>query len=263
MTRDLFDRRLRALRRDRAARHDGDKFLLDRAFDDCLERIGDMARPFTSALLIGCPTPDWPRRLGNYASHVEVVDPGALFAAAGRGDRIEEDRHDFGVARFDLCLAIGTLDTVNDLPLALHNIRRALRPDAPLIGALAGGNSLPALRAALIEADRASGKAVARTHPRIEAPSLAGLLAAAGFAMPVVDIDRVALRYRTLFDLVRDLRAMATTGMLVDRPPPLTKLAVHRAAQAFATAGDGTRTEEAIELLHFIGWAPENGQATG
>ena len=238
-------------------------FLLERAFEDCLERIGDMARPFKSALLIGCSAPDWPRRLGQYASHVGVVDPGALFAAAGGGKRIEEDRYDFGLARFDLCIAVGTLNSVNDLPLALHNIRRALRPDAPLIGAMSGGNSLPALRAALIDADRASGRAVARTHPRVEAPSLAGLLAAAGFAMPVVDIDRVTIRYRTLYDLVRDLRAMATTGLLVDRPPPLTKSSAYQAAGAFAAAGDGTRTEEAIELIHFIGWAPKNGQATG
>ena len=262
MTRDLFDRRLRAVRRDRAARLRGDLFLLERAFDDCLERIADLARPFNSALLIGCPSSDWPRRLGNYANHIEIVDPGALFAAAGGGTQVDEDRHDFGVARYDLCIAVGTLDTVNELPLALHNIRRALRPDAPLIGALWGGNSLPALRAALIEADRASGKAVARTHPRIEAPSLAGLLAAAGFAMPVVDIDRVTIRYRTLVDLVRDLRAMATTCLLVDRPPPLTKATTQHAAQAFAAAGDGTRTEEAIELIHFIGWAPQNGQVT-
>ena len=260
-TRDLFDRRLRAVRRDRAARLGGDLFLLDRAFDDCLERIADLARPFTSALLIGCPSPDWVRRLGAYASHVDVVDPGALFAAAGGGTQIEEDRHDFGVTRFDLCLAVGTLDTVNELPLALHNIRRALRPDAPLIGAMVGGNSLPALRTALIEADRASGRAIARTHPRIEAPSLAGLLAAAGFVMPVVDIDRVSIRYRTLFDLVHDLRAMAATGLLADRPPALTKLTVQQAETAFASAGNGARTEEAIELIHFIGWAPQIGQA--
>ena len=263
MTRDLFDRRLRAVRRDRAARQGRDRFLLERAFDDCLERVADLARSFSSALLIGCPSPDWPRRLGDYASHVEVVDPGALFAAAGGGERIDEDRHGFGVARFDLCLAIGTFDTVNDLPLALHNIRRALRADAPLIGVMSGGNSLPALRAALLEADRASGKAIARTHPRIGASSLAGLLAAAGFAMPVVDLDRVTVRYRTLYDLARDLRAMAATGLLVDRPPPLTKATIQHAAQAFAAAGDGARTAEVIELIHFIGWTPQNGQAAG
>ena len=263
VTRDLFDRRLRALRRDRAARRGGDIFLLERAFDECLDRLGGISRRFESALLIGCPSPDWPRRLGDHARQVEVVDPGARFAAAVGGTLVEEDRHDFGIARFDLCVAVGTLDTVNDLPLALHHLRRALRPDAPLIGAIAGGNSLPALRAALIEADRASGRAIARSHPRIEARSLAGLLAAAGFAMPVVDIDRVRLRYRDLADLVRDLRAMAANGLLADRPPPLSKSAAQRAARAFAAAGDGGRTEEVVDLIYFIGWSPKNGEAPG
>ena len=45
--------------------------------------------------------------------------PDALFASQAGGTQVEEDRHDFGEARYDLCLAIGTLDTVNDLPLAL------------------------------------------------------------------------------------------------------------------------------------------------
>ncbi|MGI8930760.1 MAG: SAM-dependent methyltransferase [Sphingomicrobium sp.] len=263
MPSDLFDRRLRGLRRDRAAHQGGDIFLLDRAFNECLDRLGGISRRFESALLIGCPSPDWPRRLGDHAHQIEVVDPGASFAAAAGGALIEEDRYDFGVARFDLCIAIGTLDTVNELPLALHNLRRALRPDAPLIGAIAGGNSLPALRAALIEADRAAGRAVARTHPRIEAPSLAALLGVAGFAMPVVDVDRVRLRYRGLGDLVRDLRAMAASGLLADRPPPLSKSVLQQAARSFAAAGDGDRTDEFIDLIHFLAWTPRIGQAPG
>ncbi|MEO6112828.1 MAG: SAM-dependent methyltransferase [Sphingomicrobium sp.] len=263
MTRDLFDRHLRGLRRDRAARQGRDPFLLERAFDDCLERLTGIARRFDRALLLGCPSPDWPRRLGDHARHIEVVDPGPRFAATASGTLIEEDRHDFGTERFDLCLAIGTLDTVNQLPLALHNIRRALVPDAPLIGTIAGGNSLPALRAALIEGDRGMGRAVARTHPRIESPALAGLLHAAGFTMAVVDIDRVRLRYRSLIELVRDLRGMAATSQLAERPPPLSRSAFDRAARAFALAGDGERTDEQVDLIHFIGWSPPSRQAPG
>ncbi len=263
MTRDLFNRRLRALRRDRAARQGTEMFLLDRALDECLDRISGISRRFETALLIGSPSPNWPRRLAQFVGRVEVVDPGACFASKANGRLVEEDRHNFGVARFDLCLAVGTFDTVNDLPLALRNLRRALRPDTPLIGALAGGNSLPALRAALIAADRGSGRAVARTHPRIEPASLAGLLNAAGFSMPVVDVDRVRLRYRDLDDLVRDLRAMASTGQLADHPPPLSKDGLDRARQAFAAAGDGQFTEEQVDLIHFIAWSPQAWQAAG
>lgn len=255
VTRDLFDRNLRALRRDRAARNGPELLLFDRAFDDCLDRIRDIARPFDRALLLGCPSPDWPVRLGALAGEVETFDPGRLFADKAGGTQVEEDRHDFGEGRYDLCVAIGTLDTVNDLPLALQLIARSLRPDAPLIGAFAGGNSLPVLRSSLIAAGRAEGRVVARTHPRIEPAALAQLLTATGFAMPVVDVDRVQLRYPELDALVRDLRAMAATGVMAERPPPLSRAALKLAREAFAAQSNDGRTEEVVEILHFLGWS--------
>jgi len=254
VSRDLFDRHLRALRRDRAARSGPDLFLFERAFEDCLDRLRDVARSFERALLLGCPSDDWPKRLEAIAGKVDVMDPGALFARRACGAQVEEDRQDFGERYYDLCVAIGTLDTVNDLPLALQLLGRSLRPDSPMIGAIAGGNSLPALRASLIEAGRAEGRVVARTHPRIEPNALAQLLAAAGFAMPVVDVDRVRLRYRSLDALVRDLRAMAATAVLAERPPPLSKNEVRQARNAFSAQGSDGRTEEIVEILHFLAW---------
>ena len=254
MTRDLFDRKLRALRRDRAARTGPELFLLDRAFDDCLYRLRGFDLRRGRALLIGCPSPAWRDRLGEFAGEVDVVDPGGLFASRAGGVHAEEDRFDFGESAFDLCVAVGTLDTVNDLPLALRLIHRALVPGGLLIGAMAGGHSFPILRAALIEADRLSGRAVARTHPRVEAASLAGLLTAAGFSMPVIDVDHVTLRYSRLADLIRDLRAMGSTSLLAERAPQLSKAAARRAAVSFDQEGSGGKTEERLEILYFLGW---------
>jgi len=211
-------------------------------------------RAFERALLIGCPSPEWPKQLRSIANHIEVCDPGELFAQHAGGFAVQEDRHDFGEQRFDLCLAVGTLDTVNDLPVALQLIRRSLRPDAPLIGAIAGSNSLPALRSAMIEAGRSSGRVAPRTHPRIDPSTLAQLLTAAGFAMPVVDVDRVKLRYARLDDLIRDLRAMGATAVLAERPAPLTRTEALCAQAAFRDLGTDGRTEETVEILHFLGW---------
>ena len=238
-------------------------FLLDRAFDDCLERLSSVTSRSDRALLIGCPSPLWRERLGEFAAEVDVVDPGQAFAAQAGGIAADEDRYDFGEAQYGLCVAIGTLDSVNELPLALHMIHRALRPNGLLVGAIAGGNSLLALRTALIEGDRMAGRVAARTHPRVEAASLAGLITAAGFAMPVVDVDRVRLRYSSLGSLVRDLRAMGATSALAQRPPPLSKAAARRAAEAFEQAGSGGRTEENVEILHFLGWSQYSKQAAG
>ena len=253
---DLFDRRLRALRRDRAARSGPELFLHERAFAECLDRLGDIKRRFGRALVIGVPDPNWIARLGAVADVVESLDPGRLFATAAGGTWSEEDRHDYGHAQFDLVVAIGTLDTVNALGPALAALRRALRPDGAFIGALAGGDSLLALRRAMLAADQITGAAAARTHPRIAPATLAGLLSAAGFVMPVVDVDRVTLLYPDLTALVRDLRAMGATNMLAERAPPRGPAWAELASAAFAAATVGDRTEERIDLIHFLGWSP-------
>ena len=254
---DLFNRRLRALRRDRAARRP-ELFLHDRAFAECLDRLEDIARGYQSALLIGIPDPSWRMRLAAYADVVEVeaFDPGTLFASAASAIHGEEDRYDFGIAQYDLVVAIGTLDTVNQLGPALAGIRRSLRPDSVFIGALAGGDSLAVLRRAMLAADRATGPAAARTHPRIAPATLAGLLGAAGFVMPVVDVDCVTLRYANLAALVRDLRAMGASTSLIERVPARGRTWAAHAAAAFAAEAIDGRTEERIDLLHFLGWSP-------
>ena len=82
---ELFDTRLRALRRDRASKVGPELFLFERAFEDCVERISLLQRQFDRALLLGCPDADWPARLRDLARNVETLDPGPLFAAAAQG----------------------------------------------------------------------------------------------------------------------------------------------------------------------------------
>ena len=254
---DLFDMELRALRRDRAHRRGAELFLHQRAFDDCLDRLSMVTRSFRSALLIGCPDPDWLVRLRAFAGTVEVIDPGPLFARDSGGACTNEENWSGKPLSFDLCVAVGTLDSVNDLPSALQSIRTALDEDSLLIGAMAGGDSLPRLRAAMYAADQIMGSASPRVHPRIDGPTLANLLTACGFTMPVVDVDRVQLSYPSLMRLVSDLRSMGATNILQSRSrTPLTKEALAAAEAAFAAAGDGRRTIERVEILNFAAWTP-------
>jgi hypothetical protein len=255
----LFDIDLRAARRDRAARLGPELFLLDRVFDDCLERIALVERHFGRALLIGCPNSRWPEGLGALASDVDVRDPGPLFATAGRGETIIEDAWLPEAGQYDLVLAIGTLDSVNDLPLALRLIGHSMRDDALLIGAIGGGETLPQLRSAMRAADAITGIAAPHVHPRVEAAALSPLLSDAGFIAPVVDIDRVEVSYRSLDRLVADLRAMGATNILSSRPPPLGRVAREAAMRTFANAGDGERTTETFEIIHFAAWTPNHG----
>lgn len=251
---DLFDMKLRKLRRDRAARIGPELFLYERAFEDCLERLELMQRPFGRALLIGSPNSGWRGRLEQFAAHVEVCDPGELFASRAGGATIVEDEWRPAEAAFDLVIGIGTFDTVNDLPLALRIVAYGLQPGGLFLGALSGGDTLPQLRAAMRAADAVSGAAAPHVHPRIEAAALAPLLADAGFVNPVVDVDRVTVSYRSLHRLVADLRAMGATNILHSAPHFVGRAALSVAGAAFAAAGDGIRTAETFEILHFAAW---------
>ena len=248
---------LRALRRDRAFRTGPELFLHERAFEDCLERLELIRRRFESALLLGCPNPHWPDRLKEFVGSVDAADPGPLFATAAGGTCMVEDQWNPPEDAYDLILSIGTLDTVNDLPRALRVLHGTLAKNSLLIGAMAGGESLPQLRLAMHTADQAAGGSSPHVHPRIEPASLSPLLSACGFLMPVVDVDRVQVSYETLGRLVADLRRMGATSILSQRSrKPLLREAKAAAEAAFRSVGDGSRTHETFEILHFAGWTP-------
>ena len=256
MSKPLFDMALRATRRDRAFLLGPALFLHERTFADIVERLALIRRRFTAALLIGCPDPAWPIQLERIADHVTVVDPGAAFSSAAGGRQLNEDEQRLH-GEFDLCVAIGTLDTVNQLPLALANIRAAMVPDGLLIGAISGGNTLPRLRAAIRDADSIMGGASPRIHPRIDGPSLCGLLTDVGFVMPVIDVDKVSVNYASLRRLVSDLRAMGATNVLHDRSKiPLSRPALAAAERNFNPRDRSSRTTEVFEILHFAAWTP-------
>lgn len=251
----LFDMRARARSRDRAYRSGPVLFLHERAFSDILERLGEVRRSFGTALLIGSPDPGWPGRLAAIAAMVKVLDPGAAFAKAVGGQQLIEESIELEPASFDLVVAAGTLDTINDLPGALLRLRFLLKPDSLLIGAVSGGDTLPALRRAMRAADSVAGSASPHVHPRIEPAAFAQLLAAAGFLMPVVDVDRVEVAYPGLRALASDLRGMGASNVLAERSRTPLGRAELAAAEAEFSRGAG-RTIERFEILHFAAWSP-------
>jgi hypothetical protein len=239
----LFDQKLRAMRLERALRRGPELFLHERSFEDIIDRLSLIRRRFGRALLIGRFEAAWRDRLLAFAQAVEVIDADALLTLEP--------------GAYDLCVAASGLDTVEDLPNALLTIRFALAPDSLLIGAVPGGDTLPALRAAMRAADEQMGAATAHVHPRIEPTGLTSLLTSAGFSMPVVDVDRVQVTYKGLRDLVRDLRAMGATNLLSARSRrPLSRSAVTAAAEQFNVAARDGRVTESFEILHFAGWTP-------
>lgn len=226
--------------------------------DELLDRLGAVQRGFGRALSLGCLDGRVGWALRSRGMEVVSADPGFAFAKAASGVQCDEDRLPFADESFDLIVACGGLDQVNDLPGALVLIRRALRPDGLFLAAFTGAGSLPRLKAALLGAE---DRAVARIHPQIDVRSAGDLLARAGFTLPVADGERVTVRYSSLFKSLDDLRGSASTNLLAGPVVPLTRSALARASQHFAEAADPDRkTAETVEIVYLLGWAPAPDQ---
>jgi NADH dehydrogenase [ubiquinone] 1 alpha subcomplex assembly factor 5 len=253
-----FDRHLRRLRRDRAAACGSDAdYLYRHMADDLVERLDLVQRSFADALDLGCGRGYLTETLRARGVDVMPLDAGAAYATNGL--QADEDRLPFPPGSFDLAVSASVLDTVNDLPGALAQIRRALRPDGLFLAAFLGAGSLPRLREAMRAADEA---AAPRIHPQIDVRAAGDLLTRAGFALPVADAETLTVRFPSLSALVSDLRAMGATNILTDRSRrPIGRAGLAAAEAAFAALADADgKVAERFEIVHLSGWAPSPDQ---
>jgi SAM-dependent methyltransferase len=249
---EIFDRKLRRTRRNRAAMLPADTRVLDLVSEDLIDRLQDGQQRFEQALLINCAADLLNTWLHEICGSVTRADPGALFAQRTGGIMGDEDYPIFGSKGFDLIISVGLLDTVNDVPGALALLRRALKPGGMMLCAFAGAGSLATLRDAL----RAVEPHVQRTHPMIDVRAGGDLLARAGFARPVADTDTIHVTYDSSNALIRALRANAGTNLLQQRQPMRRDI-----AQSLKRELERQMPiRETISVVTLTGWAPASDQ---
>lgn len=259
-----FDRNLRRVRRDRAART-GERadYLRTIVVDELVDRLSSVKRDFTDALLLGGGHPGLAEHLRAMGARVTSADSSFTYARREKGVQCDEDRLPFRDGAFDLIISGGTLDSVNDLPGALTLIRRALRPDGMLLAAFAGAGSLIRLKSAMLAADMESSDSVSpRIHPQIDVRGTGDLLVRAGFNLPVVDTHPLTIRFPGIDALIGDLRALGATNILAARSRhPLSRRGYAAATADFDAHADADgKTAEQIEIIHLIAWAPAPSQ---
>jgi SAM-dependent methyltransferase len=266
---NIFDRSLLVRRRDRvadqAAAHE---FLLARVADDLVERLGAIQRRFPVALNLGAHHGLLGRRLRQVAGVETVIDmelsPRLLAQCEGPRVRADEEMLPFRDQSLDLVVSGLALQLVNDLPGALTQIRRALKPDGLLLAALLGGNTLIELRNAfLVAEEELEGGASPRVAPFADVPDLGALLQRAKFALPVVDADTVTATYPDPLALMRELRAMGAANVLSARRRTLLRRATLMRALALYQERFGLadgRVTATFEIVTLTGWAPHENQ---
>src|SRR5258708_11211675 len=261
----IFDRPLLRGRRRRARALGAETFLIDRVAADLAERLGAVLRQFEIAVDLGTPT-DAVR-----AAFTGLTSIGTLIAANpdvtaqdAPAVAADEEALPFRDGSLDLVVSALALQFVNDLPGALVQIRRALKPDGLLLAAMIGGDSLSELRAAFAQAEsEVEGGASPRVAPLADLRDIGALLQRAGFALPVTDIDRVIVRYSSPLALMHDLRRMGATNALTERRrTPLRRATLRRLFEIYAErfADPDGRIRATFEIVWLSGWAPHESQ---
>ncbi|HEV2333900.1 MAG TPA: methyltransferase domain-containing protein [Stellaceae bacterium] len=268
----LFDRRAWRAHRDRAARQGlvGGvvDFLHAEVAGRLVDRLDVVNREFAVALDLGARDGSLARALAARRGIELVVaaEPAMQFLAAASGPRVVADPElvPFGEASFDLIASTLALHWTADLPGALIQLRRALKPDGLFLVAMFGGSTLVELRTVLFEAELAEEGGVSpRVSPSIELADAAALLQRAGYALPVADSETITVSYPDILALLRDLRGMGETNALAARRRSFMRRAtLARAGLLYAERfGDAAgRIPASFEILFLCGWAPHPSQ---
>ncbi len=274
-----FDRSLYRRRRDRSAPENiaprpSTDFLHRRAMQDVVERLESVTRDFPRALMIGAcgfqhlltercgvgnvTLSDLSARRLNTPTAPSCATP--LYG--DDNDRIgntlvqcDEEFLPFADESFDLIVSLLGLHHVNDPVGALIQMRRALKPDGLMLCVLFAENTLHEWKNALTEAEvDVTGALCPRVTPFATIQDLGAAMQRAGFALPVVDVDRVNVTYQQPLRLLHDLRGMGEMSIRTVFGRGIRKDVLARALQAI----EGQTIS--FDLVTLTGWAPHESQ---
>ncbi len=262
----IFDRHLLRQRRKRARTLGPATFLVDRVAAELGERLSAVLRHFDRVVDLGTPTDAVRRALADSGKVGTIIAATPATERDGSSLRViaDEEVLPFADGSLDLVVSALALQFVNDLPGTLIQIQRALKADGLLLAALIGGDSLTELRQAFAAAEsEIEGGISPRVAPFADVRDLGALLQRAGFALPVVDSDRLSVRYDSALALMHDLRCMGATNVLNERRRvPLKRATLQRLAEIYGERfadADG-RVRATFEVVWLVGWAPHDSQ---
>jgi SAM-dependent methyltransferase len=260
----IFDRKLLRARQARARKLGPVAFLAVQVAEDLAERLRAVVRTFSIAVDLGSPGDAVQRALTQEPAIGRLISVKASADEAGCTVVADEEMLPFAEASIDLAVSVLALHTVNDLPGTLVQVRRALKPDGLFLAALLGGETLTELRQSFARAEaELEGGVSPHVAPFADVRELGALLQRAGFALPVADVDRVTVRYSSVFSLMHDLRGMGATNVLVERRrQPVRRATLLRMAQLYAEkfADPDGKLRATFDIAWLSGWVPHSSQ---
>jgi malonyl-CoA O-methyltransferase len=165
----------------------------------------------------------------------------------------------FAEGSFDLVFSNLCLQWVAELPAALAEFRRVLRPGGMLLFSSFGPDTLLELRQAYL----AAGDREPPLSPFAAIQQVGDALVSAGFRNPVLERENFALSYPDVLSLLRELRAIGAGDARSGRPRGLGgKGRQARMVAAYETQRDADgRLPSTWEVIAAMAWAPPPGVA--
>ncbi len=181
-----------------------------------------------------------------------------LCAASSRGVMPAEfslahaERLPFADGAFDLIFSNLLLPWC-DIGAALVELRRVMRPGAGLMFTTFGPDTLIELRQAWAKVDE-----LPHVHDFYDMHDIGDALLHAGFAEPIVDVDRVTVTYASAESMIAELKASGATNIHPRRRTTLTgKRRFHRFLSELDTLRDTDgRIPLTYEVIYGHAWAP-------
>jgi len=234
-------------------------FLFQWSSQQILDRLSLIKRDFTDILQIGTRDTETFNALKN-------KNPIRIDLSCNFKNTIIADEEFLPIkpASQDLIISNLNLHTVNDLPGTLLQTRKTLKPDGLFIAALFGGETLNELRTALIQAELKLKEGISpRVNPLTDKQDCGALMQRAGFALPVIDSERITVTYENMFKLMQDLRGMGEGNAITarDKSYPGKALFIEAAKiyHEHYAESDG-RIYATFDIIFLLGWAPHKSQ---
>ncbi|MEI7969381.1 MAG: methyltransferase domain-containing protein [Betaproteobacteria bacterium] len=268
-----------AFRRNRqrsASRFGEAGFLLQESGTRMFDRLPVVRLPDGPILDLGCATGAWTRRLeAQYPGRsIVALDPAPALAAIARDGARERrgwwdslrraslrhvsadlGRLPFRAGSFAMVWSNLVLHWLAEPEAAWREIGSVLRPGGLLMFSLLGPDTLRELRGAW----RLSGRP-SPTLPFADMHNVGDALVRAGFAAPVMDMDKITVAYRRISDLVDDLRNQGATNVLAGRPRGLLgRGAWGRIADVLEPRGPDEKLNMTVEVVYGHAWWPDSG----
>ena len=167
---------------------------------------------------------------------------------------------------FDAVISSLSLHWVNDLPSALSSVNNILKPDAPFLAAMFGGDTLYELRSSLQLADlERRGGVSPHISPLADVRDIGNVLGRAGFKLLTVDVDDIIVEYPDTFALMTDVQAMGegnailkSMGGPIQRDVLLANEAIYR--ELHCNQGEKDRIPATFRVIYMIGWKAGKSQ---